>query len=113
MENKNQPPKKSRGRPRAYDPEQALEAAMRTFWKSGYSGTSLDDLCAAMQMNRPSLYAGFGDKQHLYLQAMQRFQAHARQHLSEALAPAWPSRSLATSTPPSSSTPAAAPPAAR
>jgi len=76
-----------RGRPRAYDPEQALERAMHTFWKRGYCGTTLDDLSAAMHMNRPSLYAGFGDKHQLYLKAMQRFQAQAKQHFAEALAP--------------------------
>jgi len=76
-----------RGRPRAYDPEQALERAMHTFWKRGYCGTTLDDLSAAMHMNRPSLYAGFGDKHQLYLKAMQRFQAQARKHFAEALAP--------------------------
>jgi len=58
---------KPRGRPRAYDPDVALEQAMQTFWKSGYCGTSLDDLSAAMHMNRPSLYAGFGDKRRLYI----------------------------------------------
>jgi len=76
-----------RGRPRAYDPEQALERAMHTFWKRGYCGTTLDDLSAAMHMNRPSLYAGFGDKHQLYLKAMQRFQAQASQHFAEALEP--------------------------
>jgi len=76
-----------RGRPRAYDPEQALERAMHTFWKRGYCGTTLDDLSAAMHMNRPSLYAGFGDKHQLYLKAMQRFQTQAKQHFAEALAP--------------------------
>jgi len=76
-----------RGRPRAYDPEQALERAMHTFWKRGYCGTTLDDLSAAMHMNRPSLYAGFGDKHQLYLKAMQRFQAQARERFAEALAP--------------------------
>jgi len=76
-----------RGRPRAYDPEQALERALQTFWKSGYCGASLDMLSAAMHMNRPSLYAGFGDKRALYVKAMQRFQAQARQHFAAALEP--------------------------
>jgi len=76
-----------RGRPRAYDPEQALEQALQTFWKSGYCGASLDMLSAAMHMNRPSLYAGFGDKRALYVKAMQRFQAQARQRFAKALEP--------------------------
>jgi len=78
---------KPRGRPRAYDPDAALERAMQTFWKSGYCGTSLDELSAAMHMNRPSLYAGFGDKKQLYIKAMQRFQAQARQHFAQTLEP--------------------------
>ena len=62
-----------RGRPRSYDPEVALKRATEAFWKSGYSGTSLDDLAAATGMNRPSLYAGFGDKRALYIQALNRY----------------------------------------
>lgn len=62
--------KRRPGRPRAYDPEVALERALETFWKKGYSATSLDDLCAATGMNRPSLYAAFGDKRSLYLKAL-------------------------------------------
>ncbi len=59
-----------RGRPRAYDPDAALYDAILTFWQTGYSGTSLDDLSAGMGINRPSLYAAFGDKQELYLKAL-------------------------------------------
>ena len=55
-------PPKRRGRPRAYDPQVALARAAAVFWKAGYAGTSLDDLVAATGMNRPSLYAAFGDK---------------------------------------------------
>ncbi len=64
------PEPKRRGRPRAYDPEAALQRVLETFWKKGYSGTSLDDLAAAAGMNRPSLYAAFGDKRTLYLKAL-------------------------------------------
>ena len=59
-----------RGRPRAYDPDVALSRAVETFWAHGYAGTSLDDLSAAMGMNRPSLYAAFGDKRDLYLKSL-------------------------------------------
>jgi AcrR family transcriptional regulator len=62
-----------RGRPRAYDPAVALQRALETFWKGGYSGTSLDDLAAATGMNRPSLYAGFGDKREIYLKALEHY----------------------------------------
>jgi AcrR family transcriptional regulator len=59
-----------RGRPRAYDPQAALAKVRDTFWKAGYSGTSLDEISAATGMNRPSLYAAFGDKRALYLEAL-------------------------------------------
>lgn len=64
-----------RGRPRNYDPDAALKSATSAFWKTGYSGTSLDDLSAATGMNRPSLYAAFGDKRDLYLKALSRYWA--------------------------------------
>ena len=46
---------------------------MQTFWQKGYAGTSVDDLCAATGLNKPSLYAGLGDKQRLYHQALQAY----------------------------------------
>jgi TetR/AcrR family transcriptional regulator, copper-responsive repressor len=72
-------PPKRRGRPRAYDPDTALAQAMETFWKSGYAGTSLDDLSAATGMNRPSLYAAFGDKRDIYVKAYGRYRARMRE----------------------------------
>ena len=62
--------KKARGRPRAYDPDLALQQATDVFWKAGYAGTSLDDIAAATGMNRPSLRAAFGDKHAIYLKAL-------------------------------------------
>jgi TetR/AcrR family transcriptional regulator, copper-responsive repressor len=74
MVQKNESPTpRRRGRPRAYDPEAALLRATGAFWNAGYSGTSLDDLAAATGMNRPSLYAAFGDKHALYLKALERY----------------------------------------
>lgn len=64
---------KPRGRPRTYDPAVALSQAMQTFWQKGYAATSVDDLCAATGLNKPSLYAGWGDKQQLYHQALQAY----------------------------------------
>jgi len=61
------------GRPRAFDREQALLAAMRVFWRHGYEGTSLTALTAAMGINRPSLYAAFGDKATLFTEAVARY----------------------------------------
>jgi TetR/AcrR family transcriptional regulator, copper-responsive repressor len=77
---------KRRGRPRAYDPDRALARALESFWKSGYSGTSLDDIAEATGMNRPSLYAAFGGKKDLYLKALDQYWAMSRLALSEALA---------------------------
>jgi AcrR family transcriptional regulator len=62
-----------RGRPRAYDPQAALERATDVFWKTGYAGTSLDQIAAATGMNKPSLYAAFGDKRALYLGALEHY----------------------------------------
>lgn len=59
-----------RGRPRAYDPAAALAAARDVFWVKGYAATSLDDIAGATGMNRPSLYAAFGDKEAIYLAAL-------------------------------------------
>ena len=75
-----------RGRPRAYDPQTALQRATERFWRSGYSGTSLDEICAAVGMNRPSLYAAFGDKHTLYLKALQRYWRLSLIAVREALA---------------------------
>lgn len=61
-----------RGRPRAYDPDKAVAKAREAFWTQGYSATSLDDLSVATGMNRPSLYAAFGDKRALYLETLKR-----------------------------------------
>ncbi len=77
QKNSNPPPAR-RGRPRQYDPDSALARAASAFWKNGYAATSLDDLAAATGMNRPSLYAAFGDKRDLYLKTLQRYQQQSR-----------------------------------
>jgi AcrR family transcriptional regulator len=66
---------KRRGRPRAYDPTTALAKTMDAFWSRGYAATSLDDISAATGMNRPSLYAAFGDKRSLYLKTLRHYGA--------------------------------------
>lgn len=78
--------KRPRGRPRAYDPDAALTQARDTFWQLGYAGTSMDVLSEAMDMNRPSLYAAFGDKRALYLAAMDRYIDASRNAMEEVLA---------------------------
>ena len=78
VQKKEEGPKR-RGRPRAYDPRTALARAAATFWKAGYAGTSLDDLSAATGMNRPSLYAAFGDKRELYLKTLEHYRDEYRE----------------------------------
>ncbi|WP_085585676.1 MULTISPECIES: TetR/AcrR family transcriptional regulator [unclassified Pseudomonas] len=70
---------KGRGRPRAYDPQTALQQALGVFWNTGYSAASLDSIASAAGMNRPSLYAAFGDKHALYIKALDQYwdTAHA------------------------------------
>ncbi len=46
---------------------------MKVFWKSGYEGASLDDLTSAMGINRPSLYAAFGNKEALFKKVVERY----------------------------------------
>lgn len=64
----------TRGRPRGFDREAALVAAMKVFWQRGYTATSMADLYAAMSINSPSLYAAFGSKDDLYLEAIAHYE---------------------------------------
>ncbi|MDG2533569.1 TetR/AcrR family transcriptional regulator [Sphingomonas sp. HITSZ_GF] len=66
---------RGRGRPRKFDEGQVLKGAMERFRTLGYSNTSLDDLAEATGVNRPSLYAAFGDKKALYLAGLARTHA--------------------------------------
>jgi AcrR family transcriptional regulator len=76
---------KGRGRPRAYDPQTALQQALGVFWNTGYSGASLDSIATAAGMNRPSLYAAFGDKHALYIKALEQYWEFAAAAMHEAL----------------------------
>lgn len=76
---------KGRGRPRAYDPQTALQQALGVFWNTGYSGASLDSIATAAGMNRPSLYAAFGDKHALYIKALEQYWESASAAMQEAL----------------------------
>jgi TetR/AcrR family transcriptional regulator, copper-responsive repressor len=67
--------RRPRGRPRKFDEEAVLRAALQRFRTLGYSNTSLDDLAEATGVNRPSLYAAFGDKKALYLAGLARTHA--------------------------------------
>jgi AcrR family transcriptional regulator len=61
------------GRPRCFDIEEAIDQAIRVFWAKGYDRTSLTDLTEAMGINRPSLYAAFGNKEQLYRKALDHY----------------------------------------
>ena len=61
------------GRQREFDKQVALDAAMKVFWANGYSGTSLSDLTDVMGINKPSLYAAFGNKEALIVSALNHY----------------------------------------
>ena len=63
-----------------------MRHARDTFWRGGYAATSLEDLSASMSMNRPSIYAAFGDKRSLYLRAITEYAESSRSWLATALA---------------------------
>jgi TetR/AcrR family transcriptional repressor of nem operon len=71
------PAPSSRGRPRGFDTEAAVERAMGVFWSRGYHGTALPDLLRATKLSRGSLYAAFGGKHALFLRALDRYVADA------------------------------------
>jgi AcrR family transcriptional regulator len=73
MKNTQNPVPAVRGRPRNFDRREALEKAVKVFWRKGYDMASLSDLTSAMGINPPSLYAAFGDKESLYLEALEAY----------------------------------------
>jgi len=64
---------KRAGRPLSFDRDAALDSAMHLFWRHGYEATSIADLTRVMGIMPPSLYAAFGDKRRLFLEAVQRY----------------------------------------
>jgi AcrR family transcriptional regulator len=74
-----------RGRPRSFDADGALDAALQVFWEKGYEGASLADLTKSMGITRPSLYAAFGDKEALFRQALDRYLQGPGAYVKEAL----------------------------
>jgi AcrR family transcriptional regulator len=74
-----------RGRPRTFDTDKALDAALLLFWRHGYEGTSLAALTKAMGINVPSLYAAFGNKETLFKKALNRYLQNPASYLPKAL----------------------------
>jgi AcrR family transcriptional regulator len=62
-----------RGRPKTFDRETALDAAMLLFWERGFEQTCVDDLATAMGIQTSSLYATFGDKEKLFLETIEHY----------------------------------------
>ncbi|MCI0464781.1 MAG: TetR/AcrR family transcriptional regulator [Gemmataceae bacterium] len=73
------------GRPRAFDVDKALDRALKVFWRKGYEGASLPDLTKAMGINRPSLYAAFGNKEALFRKALERYVEGPAAYVREAI----------------------------
>ena len=75
------------GRTRQFEVDEALDRALEVFWARGYEGATLPELTQAMGINRPSLYAAFGNKQSLFRKAMERYEqgpaAYVRRALEE------------------------------
>ena len=74
-----------RGRPREFDVDDALVAALRVFWSKGYEGASMTDLTEAMGITRPSLYAAFGNKEQLFRKALDLYEREKLCYVGAAL----------------------------
>ncbi len=68
--------KRPRGRPRGFETEEVLQRVRNVFIEKGFAGASLDELSEAAGLNRPSLYAAFGDKEQLYIHTLRHYGIH-------------------------------------
>ena len=73
-------------RPREFDMDSVLEAAMRAFWTRGYEATSMADLMEATGLQKGSLYKAFGDKHTLFLQTLKRYMEKGLEEKRKAVA---------------------------
>ncbi|MDH6115144.1 TetR/AcrR family transcriptional repressor of nem operon [Kitasatospora sp. MAP12-15] len=73
------------GRPRTFDEEAILDRAMLLFWRKGYEATSMNDLVEELELGRGSIYAAFGDKHRLFIQALGRYLGRQADLLASAL----------------------------
>jgi AcrR family transcriptional regulator len=85
MENTAKQVQPTRGRPREFDVDIALAAALRVFWTKGYEAASRTDLTEAMGITRPSLYAAFGNKEALFLHALDLYEREKLAYVGAAL----------------------------
>jgi AcrR family transcriptional regulator len=76
---------RQRGRPRSYDRNEVVDRAMRLFWNRG-ADAPIDEVSRATGMHKPSLYAAFGGKRGLYLEALDSYVSQSRKQMGEALA---------------------------
>jgi AcrR family transcriptional regulator len=75
-----------KGRPREFDVDEALAAALRVFWRKGFEAASMTDLTEAMGITRPSLYAAFGNKEALFRKALDLYEREKLAYVETALA---------------------------
>jgi AcrR family transcriptional regulator len=68
--------RRPRGRPRGFAPDEVLQRVRDVFIEKGFAGASLDELSEAAGLNRPSLYAAFGDKEQLYIHTLRHYGMH-------------------------------------
>jgi AcrR family transcriptional regulator len=77
--------KRPRGRPTNFDHDEALEKALQVFWARGYEGASMAELTEALGINKPSIYAAFGNKEELFRKALTRYTSGPAAFVKEAM----------------------------
>jgi AcrR family transcriptional regulator len=78
-------PTKPRGRPLAFKQDEALDKALHVFWSHGYEGASMSELTEALGINKPSIYAAFGNKEALFRKALERYRTGPVAFVAEAM----------------------------
>ena len=84
----------TKGRPRTFDEDQAIDAAMRVFWEKSFEGTTMTDLTDATGLSRSSIHAAFGSKEGLFLKAVERYKSGLMTYIPKALAEPTLSRAI-------------------